>query len=71
MSDDWNNELDGLINESYHDAYIQRIIDRIEDPDYEDFPLLVDTKVLFAPPGTKLRYLLSALENVIEVVWKL
>ena len=47
--DAWN---EGLVEEMYgdvRDEYLQRIIDRLDDPDYEYIPIVIDPELVGYP----------------------
>lgn len=52
--------------EDNRDRWIQMIIKKFDDPDYEGLPLILDEEGLWVPDGTNLVQLVKGLQLVIK-----
>jgi hypothetical protein len=56
MSDeDWHIGLLHEIEQDNRDYYMSRLIDRMDDPDYQDYPIVIDSFGVTVPEGYPLK----------------
>lgn len=65
-SDKHNEKLMKELEEEYHDAYIQWIIDKIDDPEYDEYPILIDSERVVYPSGADHLTVIRALKAAYE-----
>ena len=67
-SDEHNEALMKEKIDEHHDAYIQWVIDKIEDPDYDEYPILIDSERVVYPSGANELMVIRTLKAAIEFI---
>lgn len=67
MSDDDYHEQ--LMDEDFQrnrDSYLQKLIEFLEDPDYEDTPIVIDNINFIYPEGINMLMLIKHIQNLVD-----
>ncbi len=65
-SDEHNKKLMADMVIEHHDLYIQWIINKIDDPDYDEYPILIDSERVVYPNGADVLQVIVALKAAIN-----
>ena len=50
------------------DKYLQQLIERLDDPEYEYYPVLIDNEMLYMPPGHSLEQIKNGLKHALKII---
>lgn len=65
-SDEHNKKLMEDMMIEHHDLYIQWIINKIEDPDYDQYPILIDSDRVVYPSSVDDMVVIRALKAAVK-----